>query len=90
MNTVKIYRDGKDLYLTKKNINELEYEEVMGAADSAESAIDDARSMVDDELAEYIWLDTELLTPELNKEDIGVFFVDNGSVIECDKGGITC
>ena len=84
MNTVKIYRDGKDLYLTKKNINELEYEEVMGERDNLSDALDDARRIAEETEAKYIWVDVKLTSGDRAQPDTGKFAVVDDAVIELE------
>lgn len=84
MNTVKIYRDGKDLYLTKKDINELEYEEVMGERDNLSDALDDARRIAEETEAKYIWVDVKLTRGGRAQPDTGKFAVVDDAVIELE------
>lgn len=89
-NKVIIYRDGKDLYITEHHLNGDEYEEIVNKAENVYDAIAEARQAQYYEEAAYIWLDKELATQEIDEEDFGMFIVEDGYVIELDKGGMLC
>lgn len=90
MKKFKIYRDGKDLYITDKKLNDTEYEECVGEDTVIEDVTWKARDMVLDDDDMYVWVDTDLIE-KVDAPDIGEFFVQDGNVVEMEKNrGLKC
>ena len=94
-----LYRDGKDLYITDKKLNDTEYEEKVTHRKDLYFLVMEAMLRIGDGQADYLWVDAnhikEVETFCVDNEsvksklDIGVFCVNNGEAIELE-GGITC
>lgn len=85
-----LYKDGKDLYITDKKLNETEYEEKVTHKANLDFLVTEATLRIGDGQADYLWVDKDSIKKINNSAiDIGVFCVNNGEVIELD-GGLTC